>query len=192
MPFHYQIKFLDKSKESPNSEELRIVNKQTESLKFNRGNILDYIIEIELIINILIENAMIHKKSKLWKVFRANILNNKSVTFKHKIDLLCAIIKEKKELDGVNLSVLEKSLNSLREERNKWAHGVIHFKEEKENKKLYLEPYLNWINSNGKENEICVGGSYFSNLTDELEASRRILVELLKKRKILSKNFPQI
>jgi len=184
MTTHYQIKFLDKSKELLTPQEKDFVNKQTEILKFNRGNILDYVIEIELIIHILIEDAMIHKKSKLWRVFRKNILNNKSVTLKHKIDLLSAIVDEKKELSKTDQKQLNKSLNSLREERNKWAHGVIHFKEEKNYENISLEPYLNWIGSNGQESEINIGGSYFGDLVRELEICRGLLLKLLKKRKL--------
>lgn len=92
---------------------------------------------------------MIHRKSKLLRVFRTNILNNKNVTFKHKIDLLSAIVDEKKELSKNDQKELNKSLISLREERNKWAHGVVHFKEKNNDKYLPLELYLNWIGSNG-------------------------------------------
>ena len=189
MTTHYQIKFLDKSKELLTPQEKDFVNKQTEILKFNRGNILDYVIEIELVIHILIEDAMIHKKSKLWKVFRTNILNNKSVTFKHKIDLLSAIVDEKEELSKSDQKKLDKSLNSLREERNKWAHGVIHFKEEEKDKSISLEPYLNWVGSKGQESEINIGGSYFEDLVSELKTSKKLLLKLLKKRKIYRPNI---
>jgi len=163
--------------------------KQTEFLKFTRGHFLDYIIEVEMIIDILIENYMLYKKSKLKRVFRNNILNNKNVTFRPKIKLLCAIIKEKKDLNTKDLKLLDKYLDSLREERNKWAHGVIHFNQEKSDKKLKLQSYLNWINSEGKEREIILIDSYFDDLTDKLNTARNLLVRVLVKRKFLSKEY---
>ncbi len=131
MAKHYQIKFLDKSNETLSKEELSKVINQTEVLKYNMGNFLDYIIEIELIVHILIENFMLHKKSNLGKVFRKNVLNNKGVSLMQKIELLSQIIKEKKVLEDDELKLLNKNLQSLREDRNQWAHGVIHFNQEK-------------------------------------------------------------
>ena len=53
---HYQIKFLNKSKEVPTKEEFIDAMKQTEFLKFTRGHFLDLVIEVELIISVIIGN----------------------------------------------------------------------------------------------------------------------------------------
>lgn len=189
MAEHYQIKFLDKSKETLNSEERANVIGQTNNLKHIRGNFLDYIIEIELIIYILIEDFMMHKKSSLRKVFRKNILNNKGVNLRQKIELLSEIIKEKKGLKETDLKLLNRNLNSLRDDRNRWAHGVIHFNEEKQGKNRKFQSYLNYINSEGKESEIILTNSYFDNLTLKFNATRDLLVRVLVKRGFLSKDY---
>jgi hypothetical protein len=189
MTEHYQIRFLDKSKETLNQKELANVIEQTEVLKYNRGNILDYIIEIELIIHILIENFMLHKKSTLWKVFRKNILNNKGVTLKQKIELLSEIIKEKKVLKETELNILNKNLNSLRDDRNRWAHGVIHFKQEKQGENINFQPYLNYINSKNEESEMILTNSYFDSLIFKLNTNKKLLIEVLVKRGFLSKDY---
>ena len=96
---HYHIKFLDNNNEKLSPEEYNDVMHQTEFLKFTRGHFLDFIIEVEMITDIIIENYMLHKKSNLKGVFRKNITNNKNITLKQKIELLCEIINEKKELN---------------------------------------------------------------------------------------------
>ena len=93
---YYHIKFLDNSDKNLNKTDIKELSENTEILKFNRGHFLDYIIEVEIIIDIIIEDYMIHKKSRLKKVFRTNILNNKNTTLHQKMELLCAIIEEKK------------------------------------------------------------------------------------------------
>jgi len=107
---------------------------QTHNLKLIRGDFLDLIIGVELVTDILIENGILHKKSKLWKVFRNNITNNKNLTFKPKIDLLCAIIKEKKELNPTELKLLKKYLDTLRDERNRWHMALFVLGKKKEMK----------------------------------------------------------
>lgn len=186
---HYPINFLDKSKEIPNSEELVNIIRQTNTLKYNRGNFLDYIIEMELIIDILIEDFMLHKKSNLRKVFRKNILNNRGVNLKQKIGLLLEILKEKRLLKEADLNLLNKNLNSLKDNRNRWAHGIIYFKQEKKGKSLIFQPYLNYINSEGNESEVTITNSYSDDLVLKLEATRKILVKVLAKRGFLPKNY---
>jgi len=189
MAKYYQIRFLDKSKETLNSQELANVIQQTDILKYNRGNFLDYIIEIELIICILIEDFMIHKKSNLRKVFRKNILNNKGVSLKQKIELLFEILKEKKMLQEADLKLLSINLNSLRDDRNRWAHGVIHFKQEKQGRDINFQAYLNYINSEGNESEEILTNYYFDNLIRKFNATRNLLVKVLVKRGFLSKDY---
>jgi len=126
---HYQIKFLDKSNEKLSQEEYVDVMNQTGFLKFTRGHFLDYILEVELIIQVIIENYMLHKKSKLKGILRKNVLNKMNLS--QKIDILLAIINEKKELNDKDLRLLKSYSGYLRQERNKWAHGIIHFKQEK-------------------------------------------------------------
>jgi len=189
MTEHYQIKFLDKSRETLNSKERADVVEQTRTLKYIRGNFLDYIIEIELIIDILTEDFMLHRKLNLRKVFRKNILNNRGVTLRHKIELLSEIIKEKNVLKEADLRLLNKNLNSLRDERNKWAHGVIHFKQEEQSKNIKFQSYLNFINSVGEESEIILTDPYFDEMTLMLNATRALLVRALVKRGFLSKNY---
>ncbi len=186
---HYQIKFLDKSRETLNPQERANVIEQTNTLKHIRGNFLDYIIEIELIISILTEDFMIHKKSNLRKVFRKNILNNKGVTLKQKIEILSEIIKEKKVLKESDLKVLNRNLNSLRDDRNRWAHGVIHFKQEKQGQNIKFQSYLNYINSEGNESEIILVDPYFDDLTSKFNITRNLLVRVLVKRGFLSKDY---
>ncbi|UCD20777.1 MAG: hypothetical protein JSW08_03325 [archaeon] len=186
---HYHIKFLDKSKEMLNPEELIDVRKQTRDLKCIRGNFLDYIIEMELIINILIENFMLHKKSNLRNVFRNNILNNRGVSLGQRIELLCEIIKEKKGIKELELKQLKKHLTSLRDERNRWAHGVIYFKQEKNGRDIKFQSYLNYLDSQGKEKEIILTNSYFEGIDLKLKAAQKFLVKVLVKRKFLSKDF---
>ena len=185
---YYQIKFLDKSEETLNKEELADVIEQTNALKYIRGNFLDYIIEFELIINILTENFMIHKKSNLRKVFRKNISNNKAITLKQRIEILSEIIKEKKMLKESELVLLNKNLNSLRDERNKWAHGVIHFNQEKKGQEIKFQSYLNYINYEGNESEITLIDSYFDDLTAKFNATKKLLVKVLVKRGVYLKS----
>ncbi|MDO8563836.1 MAG: hypothetical protein Q7R87_02420 [Nanoarchaeota archaeon] len=189
MANHYQIRFLDKSKETLTQEELNNVIEQTNVLKHIRGNFLDYIIEIELIICILTENFMIHKKSNLRKVFRKNILNNKGVSFKQKIELLSEILKEKKMLPETDLNLLNRNLNSLRDDRNRWAHGVIRFEQEKKGKDIKFQSYLNYINSEGNEKDEILTNSYFDNLTAKFNTTKKLLVKVLVKRGFLSKDY---
>ncbi|MFH1311097.1 MAG: hypothetical protein ABIH65_01690 [Nanoarchaeota archaeon] len=189
MAEHYQIKFLDKSKETLTSQERADVINQTHTLKHIRGNFLDYIIEIELIIDILTEDFMIHKKSGLRKVFRKNVLNNKGVTLRQKIELLSEIIKEKKVLKESDLTLLNRNLNSLRDDRNRWAHGVIYFKQEKQGTNIKFQSYLNYINSEGNESEEILTDPYFDNLTAKFNATRNLLVRVLVKRGFLSKDY---
>src|SRR3989338_2925541 len=98
---HYHIKFLDNNNEKLSPEEYNDVMHQTEFLKFTRGHFLDYILEFELIIQIIIENYLLHKKSKLKKVLRVNILNKMSLN--QKIEVLISIINEKKGLKNQDL-----------------------------------------------------------------------------------------
>jgi len=189
MAEHYQIKFLDRSNENLNPQELANVIQQTDTLKHIRGNFLDYIIETELIICILTENFMIHKKSNLGKVFRKNILNNKGVSFKQKIELLSEILKEKKMLPEADLNLLNGNLNSLRDDRNRWAHGVLRFEQEKQGKDIKFQSYLNYINSEGNEKDEILTNSYFDNLTRKFNATRNLLVKVLVKRGFLSKDY---
>ena len=186
---HYHIKFLDNNNEKLSPEEYNDVMHQTEFLKFTRGHFLDFIIEVEMITDIIIENYMLHKKSNLKGVFRKNITNNKNITLKQKIELLCEIINEKKELNENDLKTLKNYLNSLREERNKWAHGVIHFKQEKRDKKIVFQSYLVWVGSEGKESQLKLTNSYFDDLTNKFQTNQRFLVKILRKRKLLSKDF---
>ena len=132
---------------------------------------------------------MINKKSNLRKVFRKNILNNKGVTLRQKIELLSEIIKEKKVLKEAELKLLNKNLNSLRDDRNRWAHGVIYFKQEKQSNNIKFQSYLNYINSDGNENEEILTDPYFDNLTAKFNATRDLLVRVLVKRGFLSKNY---
>lgn len=186
---HYNIKFLDKSKEYLSKEELNDAMEQTESLKFTRGHFLDFVVEVEIIISIIIENYMLHKRSRLKKVFRKNITNNKNITLKQKIDLLCEIINEKQELKGTDLKLLREHLSFIRAERNKWAHGIIHFKQEKKNRKLKLQSYLNFVNSDGSDSELKLTNAYFEDLTQKFQTNQKFLVKILVKRKLLSKEY---
>ena len=186
---HYHIKFLDNNNEKLSPEEYNDVMHQTEFLKFTRGHFLDFIIEVEMITDIIIENYMLHKKSNLKGVFRKNITNNKNITLKQKIELLCEIINEKKELNENDLKTLKNYLNSLREERNKWAHGVIHFKQEKRDKKIVFQSYLVWVGSEGKESQLKLTNSYFDDLTHKFQTNQKFLVKILVKRKLLSRDY---
>ena len=132
---------------------------------------------------------MIHKKSNLKKVFRKNIINNKGVTLKQKIEILSEIIKEKKMLKESELRLLNKNLNSLRDDRNRWAHGVIHFKQEKQGNNIKFQSYLNYINSDGNESEEVLTDPYFDNLTTKFNDARKLLVKVLVKRNFLSKDY---
>ncbi len=105
MAEHYQIKFLNNSNETLTPQELADVIQQTDTLKHIRGNFLDYVLENELVIQIIIENYMLHKKSKLKGVFRTNILNKASLN--KKIEILLAIINEKKALSSKDLKSLK-------------------------------------------------------------------------------------
>ena len=186
---HYHIKFLDNNNEKLSPEEYNDVMHQTEFLKFTRGHFLDFIIEVEMITDIIIENYMLHKKSNLKGVFRKNITNNKNITLKHKIELLCEIINEKKELNENDLKTLKNYLNSLREERNKWAHGVIHFKQEKRDKKIVFQSYLVWVGSESNESQLKLTNSYFDDLTHKFQTNQKFLVKILVKRKLLSRDY---
>ena len=186
---HYHIKFLDNNNEKLSPEEYNDVMHQTEFLKFTRGHFLDFIIEVEMITDIIIENYMLHKKSNLKGVFRKNITNNKNITLKQKIELLCEIINEKKELNENDLKTLKNYLNSLREERNKWAHGVIHFKQEKRDKKIVFQSYLVWVGSESNESQLKLTNSYFDDLTHKFQTNQKFLVKILVKRKLLSRDY---
>ena len=187
MAQHYQIKFLDKSKETLNPQELADVINQTHTLKHIRGNFLDYIIEIELIIKVILESYFLKKNSKLRKVLRINLLNKMSLN--QKIGILLAIINEKKELKKKDQRPLKGYLNSLRKERNKWAHGVIRFNEEKQGEKRKFQSYLNWIQEDGSEKETKLIDSYFDDLTNKFSENRDFLVKILVKRKLLPKQY---
>ncbi|MEK6841711.1 MAG: hypothetical protein AABX91_00990 [Nanoarchaeota archaeon] len=184
---HYQIRFLDKSNEKLSQEEYEDVMNQTGFLKFTRGHFLDYILEVELIIQVIIENYMLHKKSKLKGVFRTNVLNKMSLS--QKIEVLLAIINEKKELNNNDLKLLRGYSGSLRKERNKWAHGILHFKQEKHGKIIKFQSYLNWINHNGEEKETKLTNAYFDDLTNKFTTNRDFLVRILVKRGFLSKDY---
>jgi len=162
---------------------------QTHDLKLIRGHFLDLIIEVELIIDVLIENGILHKKSKLWKVFRNNITNNRSLSFKPKIEILVAIIRERKELNENDLKLLRKYLDTLRDERNRWAHGTIRFRQIKKNKNLKLQSCLIYVNSKGEESEITLTDSYFDELTHKFQTIQRLLNKVLVKRKLLPKDY---
>lgn len=162
---------------------------QTHDLKLIRGHFLDLIIEVETIIDVLIENGILHKKSKLWKVFRRNITNNRNLTFKPKIEILVAIIKERKELKENELKLLKGCLDTLRDERNRWAHGTIRFRQEKKNGKLKLQSYLIYVNSKGEEGEIKLIDSYFDELTKKFNTIQSLLNKVMVKRKLLPKDY---
>jgi len=162
---------------------------QTHDLKLIRGHFLDLIIEVELIIDVLIENGILHKKSKLWKVFRNNITNNRNLTFKPKIEILMAIIKERKELNENELKLLRKYLDTLRDERNRWAHGTIRFRQIKHNGKLKLQSYLIYVNSKGEEGEISLINFYFDELTKKFNTIQSLLNKVMVKRKLLPKDY---
>ena len=187
MAEHYQIKFLNNSNETLTPQELADVIQQTDTLKHIRGNFLDYVLENELVIQIIIENYMLHKKSKLKGVFRTNILNKASLN--KKIEILLAIINEKKALSSKDLKSLKSYLGSLRKERNKWAHGIIHFKQEKRGKKVKFQSYLNWINHKGEEKETKLTNPYFDDLTNKFTTNKKFLVKILVKRKLLPKKY---
>ena len=187
---HYQIKFLNKSKEVPTKEEFIDAMKQTEFLKFTRGHFLDLVIEVELIISVIIENYLLHNNSRLKNVFRKNITNNRNITFMQKIEILHEIINEVQELSDEDSRLLKEYLNFIRAERNKWAHGVIHFEQEEKGGKLILQSYLNSINSNGGESEIKLTNSYFDDLTKKFETNQKFLIKILVKRKFLPKDYP--
>ena len=162
---------------------------QTHDLKLIRGHFLDLIIEVELIIDVLIENGILHKKSKLWKVFRNNITNNRNLTFKPKIEILVAIIRERKELNENELKLLKKYLDTLRDERNRWAHGTIRFRQEKREGKLKLQSYLIYVNSKGDEGEVTLIDSYFDELTKKFNTIQSLLNKVMVKRKLLPKDY---
>lgn len=186
---HYHINFLDKDNEKLSQEEHKDVMHQTNFLKFTRGHFLDIIIEVEMIIDVIIENYILHKKSRLKGVFRKNITNNKNITLNQKIELLCEIINEKKELNENDLKTLRDYLNSLKGERNKWAHGVIHFKQEKRDKKIVFQSYLVWVGSEGKESQLKLTNSYFDDLTHKFQTNQKFLVKILVRRKLLPKDY---
>jgi len=189
MAEHYQIKFLDKSKETLDSQEMADVINQTHTLKHIRGNFLDYIIETELIIQVIIENYMLHKKSNLKGVLRTNILNK--MTLSQKIEVLLEIVNEKKGLNNKDEKSLKSYLSSLRKERNKWAHGVIHYKQEKKGKKIKkikFQSYLNWL-SDGNEKETKLTNGYFDDLTNKFKENKKFLVKILVRRKLLPKQY---
>lgn len=185
---YYHINFFDKHNEQLSQEEENNVIEQTQFLRFTRGHLLDFIIEIETIISVIIENYILYKKSKLKGIFRKNITNNKNITLKQKIELLCEIINERKELNQSDLKTLNDYLNSLRDERNKWAHGMIHFKQEKINKQIVFQPYLVWVGADGNESQLRLTNSYLDEFTHKLQTNQKFLVKILVKRKLLSKN----
>ena len=89
------------------------------------------------------------------------------MSLSQKIGILLAIINEKKELKKKDQKLLKGYLNSLRKERNKWAHGVIHFNEEKQDEKRKFQSYLNWIQEDGSEKETKLINSYFDDFIQE-------------------------
>ena len=120
-------------------------------------------------------------------VFRRNLLN--SCDFKAKTDLLEEVLKEKKMLKPAQLKELKELLEFSRIERNKWAHGVIHFNEEKQDEKRKFQSYLNWIQEDGSEKETKLINSYFDDLTNKFSENRDFLVKILVKRKLLPKQY---
>ncbi len=80
-------------------------------------------------------------------------------------------------------------MGSLRKERNKWAHGIIHFKQEKRGKKVKFQSYLNWINHKGEEKETKLTNPYFDDLTNKFTTNKKFLVKILVKRKLLPKKY---
>jgi len=184
----YQVIFLDKSNENINEEDFNKLIKNTEILKFNRGHFLDYIIQIELIIDIVIENYLLHKKSTLKNVFRKNILNNRAIGLSNKMELLYEIIHEKEDLSNDDLIKLKKCLNFLRSERNKWAHGTIRFIQKRDRNTLKYIPNLIWI-SKGSEKYLELSEIYLNELVNKLKINKEILIKILKKRELLSRDF---
>lgn len=98
-------------------------------------------------------------------------------------------IDYKKVLKEAELKLLNKNLNSLRDDRNRWAHGIIHFKQEKQGNNIKFQSYLNYINSNGDESEEILTDPYFDNLTAKFNTTRKLLVKVLVKRGFLSKDY---
>ncbi len=162
---------------------------QTHDLKLIRGHFLDLIIEIESLTDVLIENGILHKKSRLWKVFRKNITNNRNMTFKPKIELLCEVIIEREELKEDEVKILKKHLETLRDERNRWAHGTIRFRQHKKEGKLKLQPSLIYVNSKGEENEIPLIDSYFDELTHKFQKIQELLNKVMVRRGLLPKDY---
>jgi len=162
---------------------------QTHDLKLIRGHFLDLIIETELVTDVLIENGILHKKSRLWKVFRRNITNNRNMTFKPKIELLCEVIRERKELKEGEVKMLKKHLETLRDERNRWAHGTIRFKQEKKHGKLKLQSYLIYVNSKGEEGRVTLTDAYFDELSHKFQTIQGLLNRVMIKRGLLPKDY---
>jgi len=162
---------------------------QTHNLKLIRGHFLDLIIETELVTDVLIENGILHKKSRLWKVFRKNITNNRNMTFKPKIELLCEVIRERGELKEGEVKTLKKHLETLRDERNRWAHGTICFRQHKKDGKLELQPYLIYVNSKGEENDVTLIDTYFDELTHKFQTIQGLLNKVMVKRGLLPKDY---
>ncbi len=168
-------------------EELKDWKKQTYDLKLIRGHFLDIIIGIEEKINLLIEKSMIAKNSKLKSVFREKILHFREMTLKTKIDLLCEIIKTKKEMKEEEIKEFHKSLSILITERNKWAHAPICFEQKKVNKKLKLQSHLEYINSKGKLADQELTDKYFDSLNEKLKIINNKLEKIMIKRKLIIK-----
>ncbi len=76
-------------------------------------------------------------------------------------------------------------MDTLRDERNRWAHGSIRFRQEKRKRKLKLQSYLFYVNSKGEERETKLTDAYFDQLSDKFTTIRGILTRIMKKRKIL-------
>jgi len=184
---NYHIIFLDKSNEVLSNEEIKDARDQTEVLKFTRGHFLDLIIEVEMIIEGIIADYMLHKRSNLRSVFIKNIINKKNL--KQKIDLLCDIIIKKNALINPELGTLKKCLDFIRVERNKWAHGNIYFKQEENEGERLLQSYLRSINFEGNEKETKLTNDYFDELTSRFQTNQKSLVKILVKRKILGKEY---
>ncbi len=170
VPAHSEVKL--------GPEELLDREKQKQTLKFIRGNFLEIIVSIEQDINHLIEKFLSITDEKVKLIFKERILLHRGMNLSWKSEFFKSLIEKKETLPKERLDILVIALDNLISERNKWAHGTIHYKQE-ENRKL--QSYLEYINSKGILSELKLTNEYFDKLNEDLEKLEALLREIEKK-----------
>jgi len=148
-------------------------------MKYIRGHFIETLIQIETHMNRIIEKCLFSKDSEFKSAFSEKVLNSRAVPLTVKIGLFKEIVDRAGLLEEDEKREFFKSLETLKTERNKWAHGPIFYEQDRN---LRFHPYLQYIDGKEKLSEQKLTEEYFEDLDKRLqtidEKMKKILVKL--------------